>query len=208
MVLDDKVEYISVRGMSEEQESYREEWKQRLQAVGRAQSRYLYLLLIAGIFFWALHVQVVAKNTTEIADQQLPLIGVTVNRVVVWATAPMVLGLILLATIGTFSGVTRCKNKLRIADKDGQGFEQLDTNPNVIDFIAWHTGRLGSLLYPIFLWTIYFESCWIWICLWKTELSLPGRKYLMTLGIITLVWGLPLLVRLTFLKIKSMFSFD
>jgi hypothetical protein len=159
-----------------------------------------------GVFFWALHVQVMKEDETNIAEQQLPLIGVNVNQVSIWACAPVVLGLTMLAAIGTLSATTRCKRILCLPEKSDEEFEQLDTNPNALDFIACHMGRLGLLLYPFFLWIVYVEACWIWFRLYKKNNSPPGRMFFMTLGIIILVWCLPLLVRLSFLKIKSMFS--
>ncbi len=73
--------------------------------LGGLESRYLYLLLITGVFYWALHVQVTFAPTSAFVHQELPVIGVKVNQEVVRASAPTVIGFIILASLGTFQAL-------------------------------------------------------------------------------------------------------
>lgn len=193
--------------MPEEQEACQEDWKRRFQAVGRAQARYLYLLLVASVFFWALHVQVMVSAPMEVADQQLPLVGVTVNRVVVWATAPIVLGFTLLAAFGTFHAIKLASDKLGTLVEGDQGFERLDVSPTAIDFIVYTKSpslrRLGLLSYPGFLSVVYVEAWWIWFCLLRSDRALPGWKVLVIIGAVVLLWCTYRLVELWLSKGKS-----
>jgi hypothetical protein len=190
-----------------EQATY-QEWKDRFQSVGRAQARYLYILLIAGVFFLVLHLNIMTKDDAAVAEQEVPLVGAIVSRVMVWATAPIVLGFTLLGALGTFRAIDVARNKLGPSAKGGEGFERLDVNPTVIDFIVYTkstcVGWLGLLTYPVFLLAIYVESAWIWYCFLQSSLIFPGRKIFLTFGCVILVWCILPLAKFGYSKVKSM----
>lgn len=151
----------------ENEKAHRGEWHRRFEAVGRAQARYLYLLLVSGAFCWALHVQVVSVMASGPSSQELPVVGVTVNRTVDWATAPILLGFVLLAAPGTFDALLHASDMdmLRIRAKGDERFERLDVSPTAIDFIVYGKSRflrrVGLFSYPFFLPVIYSEAWWI-----------------------------------------------
>ena len=75
-----------------------QQWRERFRAVAKAQGRYLWLLLVAGIFYLALDTTI-----SEVAGplrQKLPFVGIEVDSKVVWASGSMVLGFIALAALG------------------------------------------------------------------------------------------------------------
>lgn len=191
--------------MPDEKDIIREEWKRRLHTVGRAQTRYLYVLLIVGLFYLALHLQITDKTSATNTDQQLPLIGIIVNRLVIWASAPIVLGFILLAALGTFSAIQVAKDQLKIAPKDHLSFERIDIYPTAIDFIVYnkYIGRLGAITYPVFLLLFYLEAWWIWLHLIRSDQTLPFWTVFVVIGIIVLLLCFPPIGRIWYLKIKS-----
>jgi len=191
-------------------EDHREEWKARFQAVSRAQARYLYVLLIAGAFYWALHVQVMSSPPAAITDQELPVVGVKVNGAVVWGTAPTILGAIILASLGTFQALTRASEKLAALARGDDAFERLDTVPTAIDFIVYTKSRwlsrIGLLSYPIFLSLVYAEAAWVWLSVFRMAVTVSGRAVFLTIGAGILVLCLPRLVGLWISKGKRAFA--
>jgi limonene-1,2-epoxide hydrolase len=191
-------------------ENHRDEWKERFQTVGRAQVRYLYVLMIVAAFYWALHVQVMSTPSASPTEQELPLVGVKVNRAVVWGTAPTILGLIVLATLGTFHALTRASEKLGTVAQGDDAFERLDTAPTAIDFIIytesrWWLSRLGLFSYPIALSVVWVEAIWVWLSVYRGSVTFPGRGVFLILGAAVLILCLPLLFGLWASKGKSVF---
>lgn len=141
------------------------EWRERFRSVAKAQGRYLWLLLIAGVFYLALDTTISQQSPPS--QQKLPLIGIEVDSKVVWASGSLVLGFIALAALGTFPALTYAYSK---ANPDGkeQPFESLDTEPTAIDFIVYVQPnsspwtRLVLVTYPLFITLVVAESVYIW----------------------------------------------
>ena len=178
-----------------------QEWRHRFESVGCAQSRYLYILLLTSVFFWALHGHLIALDKEKVPDQELPFVGIEVNSVIVWASAPIVLGVTLLAALGTFPAIKKAHNKLSNGEEN---FERLDVHPTAIDFIVYGKCPLGLLFYPAFLSLVYIEASWIWFCFFKSDFNFSGSKVFLTVGAIALLWCLPRLLKLWYSKFKSM----
>jgi len=168
-----------------------EEWRERFRAVAKAQRRYLWILLIAGVFYLALDTTI--SQQSQPSQQNLPLIGIDVDSTVVWASGSLVLSLIALAALGTFPALTHAYSK---ANPNGneRPFESLDTEPTAIDFIVYTKtrtslwARLGLVTYPLFINIIVVESIWLWIRLAKSEPSYWWKYIFLVLGcVVTLV---------------------
>ncbi len=179
----------------------KEEWKQRFEAVGRAQGRYLYVLLLSGVFFWALHWHLIGTDREKISNQELPLVGIAVDSVIVWASAPIVLGATLLAALGTFPAIKKAHDNFGNGDED---FERRDLHPTAIDFIVYGEGPFRLLSYPAFLSLVFVEASWIWFCFFKSDLDFLGRRVFLTVGAIILLWCFPRLLRFWYSKSRSM----
>ncbi len=87
------------------------EWKPRFEVVARAQGRYLWALLIVGVFYLASTPGVgldVGENTVR-----LPLIGVSADRVFVWSTSLIVIPFLLLAGLGSLEALKTAAERIK-----------------------------------------------------------------------------------------------
>jgi len=79
----------------------RNAWTARLGVVGRAQARYLWLLLVTGLFYLAVHSRIALGEPGTGDELVIPLVNLTLSAVPVWASGPAVLSTLLLALHGT-----------------------------------------------------------------------------------------------------------
>lgn len=137
-------------------------WASRFQAVARAQARYLYLLLVLCIFFWALRGRLLFAG--EAGEITLPIVNVPVSGYVPLVLAPAVLALVLLAVLGTFPASREAYSRLAETEK---GLEAYNSVPTAIDFVVYSRSngalsRLSLLSYPAALTLAYVEAAWLW----------------------------------------------
>jgi hypothetical protein len=192
-----------------------QEWRERYRAVAAAHGRYLWLLLIAGIFYSALHFDVDSRRnraeTTLPSDSlktELTFVGISVDSRVVRATGPFVLGLIALAALGTFPAIRRAYKETGRSRHD---FEQLDTAPTAIDFAVYTTPdaprwtRIGLAAYPAFVTLVVTEAVWLW---WeiKSEQAIPLGRLFVALGAIVLLCSLLRLASVWRSEVRDMLS--
>lgn len=189
------------------QNTDQEQWRERFRAVGKAQSRYLWILLIAGVFYFALDRSI--PQETESSRQKLPLIGIEVDSKVVWASGSLVLSLIALAALGTFPAITYASSNVN-ASGDGRAFERLDTHPTAIDFIVYAKpgaskwANLGLVTYPLFITICVAESMWLWVRLAGSKPFYNWHWVFLLLGGVAILASLPRLIRLWISKVGSM----
>lgn len=105
----------------------------RLQAIGRAQSRYLLLLVIGSAY-------TVAEHLTGGPSVQVPFLGLNVDRQLVEAFAVTVLAIIALALFGTGEALQLAHQE--VARSLGKSTRTLplgrvDPEPNVLDFLVY-----------------------------------------------------------------------
>jgi hypothetical protein len=167
-------------------------WQERFRAVGRAQAHYLWLLLVVGIFYFALDRKISREDKPSQLD--VPVIGIEADSRAVWACGPMVLAFIALATLGTFPALTHARFKVDSDAADGDLFESLDTAPNAIDFAVYAPPDtwwrpFGLLAYPLFITLIIVESGWIWCHTFSSRASCTDC-ILLCLGGLFILFGL------------------
>jgi len=146
----------------------REFWIRRLEATGRAQSRYLWLLLIACLFFMALFARTPAQTI------KVPIVDLELDSRTVLASGGPMIGFLVLAVMGAIRAWTHAVDQVR-----GQGsrvsVEQLDTHPNAIDLALYTTPKspksLRAILYfayPAVLIAALVESAVLWYSIAQT----------------------------------------
>jgi len=166
----------------------------RLQAAGRAQSRYLLLVLLISAYTLGLR-----YSTAEVV--RVAIVGLELPKAIVNAFAALILSVLLVALFGTFEAVHVAVNHLRARfwpEATDLGVYSIDAHPNVADFLSYATfvegqhswmSRAGWALYPIpaaavFAWTFelwltevvarpYYEPWLVWVYA-ATALPLTG----------------------------------
>lgn len=147
----------------------RPEWLYaRFQAVGRAQGRYILLLLLVSAYAIGLHF---SKGETA----NVAFLGLNMPKPIVNAVAVLVLGVLLLALLGTFPAALQAFDNLvaRLGPeaKDTEMYF-IDEHPNVADFLSYATlveGKEGPLtrlsvlvLYPVPIWVFVACAVTLW----------------------------------------------
>jgi hypothetical protein len=86
-------------------------WLNRLQAVGKAQGRYLWILLISALFYAALRARVI-DSTAETNSLKVPLIDIELSAQVVLASGAPVISFVVLAVTGALRAFGQARTKL------------------------------------------------------------------------------------------------
>ena len=184
-----------------------QEWIDRFRAVAKAQGRYLWLMVVAGLFYLALDAAISEESRPP--QQELPLIGIQVDAKVVWSSASCVLGFIALAALGTFQALRYAHERLNTRGNPFS-FESCDTEPTAIDFVVYArpgTGGLakfGLLTYPLFVTLVVGEAGWFWLRLLASKPSSPRDHLFLALGAMMIVGCLYRLAGLWKSKIAQM----
>jgi hypothetical protein len=163
-------------------------WEERFRAVARAQSRYLWILLVVGIFFLALDRQIEGARVTQ-APVALPVLGISVDAVLVWSFAPALIGFLCSVAMRTLRAQTTAAKKLAL---DEDGFEAADVAPTAIDFFVYYPGHwwlswVALTTYPIYFTLLASKATWL-----LTELY--GRRFQTSMWLVTFGLGAPLVV--------------
>jgi hypothetical protein len=166
-------------------DSEREFWMRRLEATGRAQSRYLWFLLIACLFYAALFARTVSQTIT------VPIVDLNLDSLSVLASGGPVIAFLVLAIMGAIRAWTHALEQIRGVDSRA-GAEQLDTYPNAIDLAIYTTDKspktLRSILYfayPVVLIAALIES----VVLWYSVVQTPGFPHKAAVIILqALIW--------------------
>jgi hypothetical protein len=142
------------------------QWLKRSEAIGRAQARYLWILLIAVVFYVALQARLqVLDGTTSLT---VPLIDLELSAAVVLASGPPVLSFLVLVIIGALRAYSTAREKLGLSQGADWTGEEVDIHPNAIDFALYTTPRSPKLIstvaffsYPGFLLVALAVAAWI-----------------------------------------------
>lgn len=156
-----------------------EQWIERAQALGRAQARSLWLLLVATIFFLA-----VGSGVSVSPDDptvRVPLLGVEARALVVWASGPFVLSFLVSVMMGALRARDIAIKKAGGDTETAGANEQWDLNPNPLDLAKYARKetplllrRLSLLGYPAFLTLVMIEVGWLAAGLTGSYSTLPS----------------------------------
>lgn len=183
-------------------------WRERFKAVAQAQGRYLYVLVAVAIFYLALDSELRRSNFEKAESVELPVIGIQVDPLVVWGTAPVVLALVCLAALGTFPALKRAFQESKVQVRD-RPFEALDSVPTAIDFVVYFSSerpwtRLGLATYPSFLTLFMAQASWMWLSLFGQRASVSQAKILLAVGGVLILISWMRLIALWSLKVRHM----
>jgi hypothetical protein len=186
------------------QDHEREFWIRRLEAVGKAQARYLWLLLIAALFYAALY----ARNPTS-SIITVPVVDLHLDTLTVEASGGPIIAFLVLVIMGAIRAWTHALEQIR-GGKPARDAEQLDTSPNAIDLAVYTTESSPSIIkkviyfsYPLFLAAGLTESGILAIWLWQTQ-SVPGRAVFLAFQLVTWIPAAILVVAMVVARVKQL----
>lgn len=151
-------------------------WKKRLNTASLAQSKYLWFLLILGLFYWV--VQPVAESPEKPASLTIPALSTPLPSWAVLASAPAVLFFVIIVIFGTMRAWATAES---IIDPE-PGDETIDEHPNAMDWATYTTDRspqwvrrILSLGYPSYLSLFALEAWYFLVSLPGESVDIPGR---------------------------------
>ena len=179
----------------------------RFDSTSRAQSRYLYLLAVALVFFFIVDSNI-KRDSEGTSPIHVPGLDLVVEPRVLWLVSPFIIGVLVLAVLGALQAATSAweaiRNRPRFKDS---AWEHLDTAPNLIDFAVFTTHkspRLGRCLaylsYPSFLTFAWSESVRILVRVVRSPETGPSHR-LIAMWFVLL--SVPVVWRLLALWIKK-----
>jgi hypothetical protein len=167
------------------------EWKERFAAVSAAQGRYLWALVVMGIFYFAL---------PSSGSVKVPLVELPLHVSDIALTGPSVLFFLVLVIFGSSRAYGTAEAKATAAAKEPS--EALDTAPNPLDLAVYTTAdspqwllRVLRLTYPLFISVFAAEATWLLVGLFTHTAHTLGTWAFRALGLLTGVPALVLLLR-------------
>jgi len=116
-----------------------EHWLARLNALGRAQSRYLWVLLIACLFYAALRSAAQALMNAKQPGLQVPVVDLTLDPNIVLALGCAVISFLVLAITGSLRAYSNARSHLGAGSGADYKAESFDIHPNAIDLAVYTT---------------------------------------------------------------------
>ena len=154
--------------MSDEPDHF---WVARLNATGRAQSRYLWVLFLACIFYPAL---LVAGRTSGNGPSTLhvPVVDLDLDALLVLASGPAAIVLIVLILMGSLRATKVALEAIGPRWQEPGEMERFDEHPNALELATYVTPKSPRIiqatmfvLYPLVLVAALVEAVWLWCAL-------------------------------------------
>lgn len=157
--------FQSVRQHHETMVQVDEHWLARLNALGRAQSRYLWILLVACLFYAALRTATQASVDPNDPGLQVPIVDLTLNPKIVLALGCVVISFLVMAITGSLRAYSNARSNLGAGSGADYKAESFDTSPNAIDLAVYTTkdsprwlAVIAYFTYPAVLTLALFEG--------------------------------------------------
>ncbi len=187
-------------------ETERQHWLRRIEATGRAQARYLWLVLVVGIFYAALRI-----NGVDSEQIIVPMVGLKLDAPFVLATGGPILAFLVLVVMGAIRAWTHAFEQYR-GTSPAVDSEQLDTHPNALDLAMYTTDkspamvrRLLSFVYPFFLTASLGESGLLGWWVWSSP-AVVGRDVLLVAWALLWIPAAVLVLAMWWTRIKQLFD--
>ncbi len=175
-----------------------EDWKARLNAASAAQARYLWVLLVLGVFYLAIDARL--PPTDVPSDIELPGLKIPISTGVVWESSPPVLFFLILVIAGSHRAYKRAEAVLRtlgVAES-----ESVDRFPNAVDLLVYTSPgspkpaqKILRFTYQLFLSLFAVEAGYLLWRIWCHRLSLPVSWLFLGLGVVTGLFALAFLAQ-------------
>lgn len=130
-------------------------WLGRLESVGKAQSRYLYLLLIFAIFLFILEYQFQTRHDFLMKPLNIPILNIYIEPILIFAFSPIIFAILEMGTIGTMRSWKTAREKIQQILPENIPSEAFDRVPNLIDFTFAKTPKTKNPLIIYLIWAKY-----------------------------------------------------
>jgi hypothetical protein len=164
----------------------------RLAAVSSAQAKYLWALLVLGVFYYV----AASPSGTSPAPVQVPFLGVPLSLTAISLSAPFVLFFLLLVILGSMRAYRTAEEG---ATSEEDLSEAMDSSPNPLDLAVYTTAdspdllkRILALTYPLFLSVFAAEATWLLIGIFVR----PDGPAIWVFRILGALTGIPALILL------------
>ncbi len=112
-------------------------WLDRYEAIGRAQHRYLFLLLLFGAFFLTLDYKFRNDQAFATKSPTIPYLDLDIPVYVVFALGPIILTSLVLGLVGALKAAGPALENLKKIGRGSLPDEAYDRVPNLIDFVVY-----------------------------------------------------------------------
>ena len=195
-------------------------WEKRYSAIRKIQKRYLFLLLVFGLFFLAIEIQSnIIGSTSSGLHLKIPVIGLEIEATLVRIMGPVVIFLLLLSILGSIDAANRALDAINIQDELAK--EAYDDQPNLINLaLDWGSTQsrlvpnwlrwspwvkflksITVLSLPIWLSLFYIEAIYLLFRIGKVKFVEGADKFLIIIGIILSIASLYRMAELYILRI-------
>lgn len=138
-------------------------WIARRQALGAAQSTYLWVLFVSCLFYAAVRPAPAGMTSSLI---KAPILELEIGADVIAMSGPAVISFLVLIFMGALRASSLAVREAGIPDFKGEAF---DLHPNALDLAFYTTAGsprvltvLTYLKYPAFLTGALIEALWLW----------------------------------------------
>src|SRR5213080_2519783 len=176
----------------------KDDWRRRLNAASLAQTKYLWLLLVLGVFYWVVHSDVTAPSRVAVAPVSIPGLTVPLPLLTVWASGASVLFYVLLVILGTLRAYLTAETNL----KPESGDETVDDHLNAIDWAAYTTHSSAALVkwllgfsYPLYMTIFTVEATILLVTVARSPFPVPGRSFFTSIAVLEGILTYGFLVR-------------
>ena len=152
--------------MADEPDRY---WIARMNATGRAQARYLWVLFLACIFYWALY-SAIDTRVTDAPPLHVPVVGLDLDPRVVLASGPSAIAFVVLVLMGALRATKVAVDRMGARWGLPGEMERFDEHPNALELALYTTAASPSAIaaalyvaYPLLLVLTLIEAAWLWV---------------------------------------------
>ncbi len=140
-----------------------------MNATGRAQARYLWVLFLACLFYPAL-LAAIRSPSTPGNNLHVPIIDLDLDAHVVLASGPAAICLLVLIVMGAIRATNVALKGMGINLDAPHDMERFDEHPNALELDIYTTSASPSwlaallyLAYPIVVLAAIGEALWLWV---------------------------------------------
>jgi hypothetical protein len=171
-------------------------WVARMNATGRAQARYLWVLFLAALFYAALY-ESLRESGASFNSLRVPIVDLDLDARVVLASGPATIAFVVLVMMGALRATKVALERIGPDWEAAGEMERFDEHPNALELACYTTSESNSIvaavlyiLYPLLLIAALAEALWLWV---RLQQLIDGTFAWSTLRVLGILLFLPAL---------------